>query len=51
MQQFYRRAPMPKCDFYKVAKQVFKNHMSAWVFSCKFAAYFQNTFKSTLMQI
>ena len=32
MQQIYRRAPMPKCDFNKVA------------FSCKFAAYFQNTF-------
>ena len=28
---------MPKCDFNKVAKL-------AWVFSCKFAAYFQNTF-------
>ena len=26
---------MPKCDFNKVA---------LWVFSCKFAAYFQNTF-------
>ena len=22
----------------------FQNHTSAWVFSCKFAAYFQNTF-------
>ena len=31
-QQIYRRTPMPKCDFNKVA--------SAWVFSCKFAAYF-----------
>ena len=29
---------MPKCDFKKVA--------SAWVFSCKFAAYFQNIFPS-----
>ena len=28
---------MPKCDFNKVAKQVF---------SCKFAVYFQNTFSS-----
>ena len=27
---------MPKCDFNKVPL--------AWVFSCKFAAYFQNTF-------
>ena len=32
MQQIYSRTPMPKCDFNKV------------VFSCKFAAYFQNTF-------
>ena len=27
---------MPKCSF--------NNHSSAWVFFCKFAAYFQNTF-------
>ena len=39
MQQICQRTPMPKCDFNKVA-----NHTSAWVFSCKFAAYFQNTF-------
>ena len=25
-------------------KQLYWNHTSAWVFSCKFAAYFQNTF-------
>ena len=35
---------MPKCDFNKVALQLYWNHTSAWVFSCKFAAYFQNTF-------
>ena len=34
MQQIYRRISMPKYDFSKVA----------WVFSCKFAAYFQNIF-------
>ena len=34
MPQIYRRTPMPKCDFNKVA----------WVFSFKFVAYFQNTF-------
>ena len=28
---------MPKCDLNKVAKV-------AWVFSCKFTAYFQNNF-------
>ena len=42
MQQIYRRTPTPKCDFNKVA--LLKSHLSAWVFSCKFAAYFQNTF-------
>ena len=35
---------MPKCDFNKVAKQLRWNCTSAWVFSCKFAAYFQSTF-------
>ena len=34
---------MPNCGFNKVAKQLYWNHTSAWVFSCKFAAYFQNT--------
>ena len=36
MQQIYRRTPKPKCDFNKVAKQIYWNHTSAWVFSCKF---------------
>ena len=45
-QQIYRRTPMPKCDFNKVALQLYWNRTSAWVFSCKFAAYFQNTFSS-----
>ena len=44
MQQIYRRSPMPKWDFNKVPKQLYWNHTSAWVFSCKFAVYFQNTF-------
>ena len=44
MQQSYRRTPMPKCNFNKVAKQLYWNHTSAWVFSCNFATYFQNTF-------
>ena len=39
---------MPKCDFNKVglkfALYLYRNHTSAWVFSGKFAAYFQNTF-------
>ena len=34
--QIYRRTPMPKYDF--------NNLTSVWVFSCKFAAYFQNAY-------
>ena len=44
VQQIYRRTPMPKCDFKRVAKQLYWNHTSASVFSCNFAACFQNTF-------
>ena len=44
MQQMYRGIPMPKCDFNKVALQLYWNCFSAWIFSCKFAACFQNTF-------
>ena len=44
MQQIYRRTAMPKCDFTKVALQPYWNRTSAWVFFCKFAAYFQSTF-------
>ena len=39
MQQIYRRTRMPKCDF-----KLYWNRTSAWVFSCTFAAHFQNTF-------
>ena len=42
----HKRTPMPKCDFNNIAKQLYWNHTSAWVFFCKFAAYFQNTFYS-----
>ena len=44
MQQIYRRTPMPKCDFNKVALQLYGNRTLAWVFSCEFPTYFQNTF-------
>ena len=44
MQQIYWRTPMPKCDFNKVALQFYGNRTSAWVFSYKFATYFQSTF-------
>ena len=40
--QIYRRTLMPKCDFNKVTSQLYWNHTSVWVFSCKFAAYFQD---------
>ena len=35
---------MQKCDFNKGALQLYWNHTLAWVFSCEFATYFQNTF-------
>ena len=35
---------MPKCNFNKVAKALYWNDTSAWVFCCKLAAYFQNIF-------
>ena len=41
MEQVYRRTLMWKSDFNKVALQLYWNHTSARVFSCKFAAYFQ----------
>ena len=44
MQQIYKRMTMPKCGFNKVALQLYWNHTLAWMFSSKFAAYFQNTF-------
>ena len=37
---------MPKCNINKTALQLYWNHTSAWLFSCDFAAYFQNTFSS-----
>ena len=30
--QDYKRKPIPKCDFSKVAKQHYRNHTSEWVF-------------------
>ena len=44
MQQKYRRTPIPKSDFNKVAKQFYSNFTLAWMFSCKCAECFQNTF-------
>ena len=44
VQQIYRRTTMLKCNFNKVAKQFYWNSTLAWIFSCKFAVYFQNNF-------
>ena len=35
---------MPKCNFNKTAKELYRNHTSTLMFSCKFAAYFQTRF-------
>ena len=40
---------MLKCDYNKVALQLYRNHTSAWVFPCKFAAYFQDTFLKNIL--
>ena len=44
MLQIYKRTILPEGDFNKVVLQLYWNHTSAWVFSCKFAAYLQNIF-------
>ena len=50
IQQIYRKTPMLKCNFNK-ALELYWNHTSAWVFSCKFPAYFQCTFSSEHLQM
>ena len=35
MLKIYRRTPMRKCDFNNAAQQLYWNHTSAWMFSCK----------------
>ena len=40
--KIYWRTLIPRCDFSKVALQLYWNHTSAGLFSCKFAAYFEN---------
>ena len=44
MQRNYKRTPVPKCEYSNVALQLYWNHISVSLFSCKFAAYFQSTF-------
>ena len=52
MQQIYRRTPMSKCEFgMGIYMGIYMGKNSAWVFSCKFAAYFQNTFSGRLLLV
>ena len=44
MQQNDSRTPIPKCDFNKVAFQLYWSRTLAWVFACKFAVYFRTPF-------
>ena len=44
MQQICRKTPMQKCDFNKVALQLYWNHKSSWALFWKFDTYLQNTF-------
>ena len=44
MQQNYRRTPMGKCDFNKVALQLCRNHIFTSLFSCKFCCIFSKHF-------
>ena len=48
MQQIYRRTHMPNSNFNNVAVQLYWSCTLAWVVSCKFAAYFQNTFTKNI---
>ena len=41
---------MLRRDFNKVTLELYCNHFLAWVFSWKFAAYFQNTFSKNRLQ-
>ena len=41
---------MLKRNFNEVAEQLYWNHPSIWVFSCKFTLYFQNTFSSKYLR-
>ena len=34
---------MPKCNFNKIAKQLYRNHTLAWVFYCKLVSFFFRT--------
>ena len=44
MRLIHRKTPTPKCDFNEVSLQLYCSHTSVWMFSCKFATYFQSTF-------
>ena len=46
MQTIYRRLPLIRCDFNKVALHLYWNRTLAWVFPWKFDAFFQINFSS-----
>ena len=50
MQQIYWRTPMLKCDFHVDTKQLYWNQIFGWLFFCKFAAYFQNSFSEERLE-
>ena len=43
IQQIYRRTPKQKNELSKFANQLYWNQISAWVFSCKYSAYLQES--------
>ena len=50
MQQVYRGTPMPKCNFNKVAKQLYWNHTSACVSPANLLHVFRTPFLRTHME-
>ena len=44
MQQIYKRTPMPKCDFNKVAKSLYWNRTSVWVSPVNLPPIFRTPF-------
>ena len=44
MHQIYRGTPMPKCDFNKIALQLYWNRTSGWMFSCNLLHIFRILF-------
>ena len=41
---------MVKCNFNKFANQLYRNHTLAWVFSCKYDAFFTTPFPKNISE-